>query len=171
MLHNVADNLSCMGCAFVMHHCHLLNLDAFSNAMITMYGKRTIDIHLWTMKFIDPDIVLIKLALSLFAFSENTYSYSPNISTNLTNSITILEIQNKYAEITWRYLLYRYGHYQAVKRFLNIISWLKATNILLFHVQSLVLHVNDVNSLVEQTELTLILDDVDQLFETNKSSK
>ena len=122
------------------------------------------------MKYIDPDIVLLKLALSLFAFSENTYSYSPNISTDLTNSLIILEIQNKYAEITWKYLLYKYGYHQAVKRFLKLTIWLEAMNIIISHAQSLSLYVNDINSLVEQTELTLILDDVDQILETNKTS-
>jgi hypothetical protein len=168
MLHNAANNVSCIGWSYIMDHCHLLALEAFSNAMKIMYGKRSVDIHLWAMKFIDPDIILVKLALSLFAFSESTYSYFPNISPDLTNPLIILAIQNKYAEITWKYLLYRYGHYQAVKKFLNIISWLEAINIFLFHAQSLTLYVNDVNSLVEQTELILILDDVDQLLETNQ---
>jgi hypothetical protein len=136
--------------------------------MEIMYGKRSLDIHLWAMKFIDPDIILVKLALSLFAFSESTYSYFPNISPDLTNPLIILAIQNKYAEITWKYLLYRYGHYQAVRRFLNIISWLQATTILMFHAPSLTLHVNDFNSLAEQTELTFILNDVDQILETSQ---
>ncbi len=170
ILYNAADNVSCMSCGFFMHYCHLIHHDAFLNAMTRMYGKRTVDIHLWTMKFIDPDIVLVKLAFSLFALTEITYSYSSNISNNLTNPINILEIQSKYAEITWKYLLYRYGHYEAVKRFLNLISWLGAITIFMFHAQTLALHVNDVNSLVEQTELSLILDDVDEILETNKTS-
>lgn len=45
MIHNAADNMSCMGCAFVMNHCHLLHLDTFLNTLIRMYGKHTIDIH------------------------------------------------------------------------------------------------------------------------------
>jgi hypothetical protein len=169
MLHNAADNVSCMSWAFIIHHCHLLDLDTFSNAIKIMYGKRTVDIHLWAMKFIDPDIILIKLAISLFSVSESTYSYLSNISNNLTNPINILEIQNKYAELTWKYLLYKYGHYQAVKRFLNIISWLEAVTIFMFHARSLTQHVNDVNLLVEQTELAFILDDDYQIFQTNNS--
>jgi len=168
ILRSAADNVSCIGPEFILSHCHLFNLDRFSNAIETMYGRRQIDMHVSAMKFIDPDIVLVKLGLSLFAVAENTYSYSPNISTDLTNPINILKIQNKYAELTWKYLLYRYGHYQAVKRFINLISWLEAATIYMFHIQSLTLHVNDVNSLVEKTELTLILDDADQIIETNK---
>jgi hypothetical protein len=167
ILRGAADNVSCMSAAFAMHHCHLLSLDAFSNAMKTMYGKRTVDIHLWAMKIIDPDIILTKLALSLFAVSENACSYSPNVSIEFTNPIDIFQIQSKYAEITWKYLLYKYGHYQAVKRFLNLTSWLVAITVFIYHAQSLTIHVNDVYSLVEQTELSLILEGVDQIVEKN----
>ncbi|CAF3623845.1 unnamed protein product [Rotaria sp. Silwood1] len=166
-LSNVANNVSCLDCAFVVQNFHLFALEIFSNTLEVMYGKPTVDIYRWTMKFIDLDIVLIKLALSLFAFSGNTCSYSPNISTELTDPIIILEIQNKYAEITWKYLLYRYGHYQAVQRFLNIISWLEALTIFVFHTQNLTTYINEIDLLAEQTELTLILDDIDQILPTN----
>jgi hypothetical protein len=75
-----------------------------------------------------------------------------------------LKIQNKYAEITWKYLLYRYGDYQAVKRFVNIISWFGATIRYIPYLQNISSHVNEVNSLVEQIELKLLLDDVDHIM-------
>jgi hypothetical protein len=168
ILRSAAGNVSCLGFAFITHHFHLLNLEVFSKIIEFMYGKRSLDMHLWARKFIDSDIVLIKLAISLFAISEKTYSYVPNSSTVLTNSISILHIQNKYAEITWKYLLYKYGHHQAVKRFLNLTSWLEAMTMFMFHVQTVMSHANHINTLVERTELALILDDVDEIFETNE---
>jgi hypothetical protein len=42
---------------WIVQYYHLLNLDAFTNSMIRMYGKRTFDTYLWAMKFIDPYIV------------------------------------------------------------------------------------------------------------------
>ncbi|CAF3571613.1 unnamed protein product [Rotaria sp. Silwood1] len=87
---------------------------------------------------------------------------------HLTNSINILKIQNKYVEVTWKYLLYKHGYYDAVKRYLNIILWLTSMSILTFHAQTLKAHINDVYSIIEQTELTLILDDVDQIIETKQ---
>ncbi len=167
ILRSAADNVTCIGAGFAMQHCYLYGLDAFLNALELKYGKRTVDIHLWASRFIDPDIVLIKLAISLFAFSENTCFNSSNILNDLINPINILEIQNKYAEVTWKYLLHRYGHYHAVQRFLNLILWLSSINILTIHAQTLIPHLNDIDSLVEQTELTLILDDVDQIIETH----
>lgn len=169
ILRSASDSVICMGAAFAEHYYNLFSLPKFLNAIEVTYGKRMVDIHRWAMKFIDPDVILIKLSLSLFALSETTFLYSPNISMDLTNSINILKIQNKYAEIIWKYLFYRYGHEQAVKRFLNLICWRQAINIFIFHAQNLTLHVHDVNSIVEQTELKLILDDADQILQMNKS--
>ena len=166
-LRSAADNVTCLSFGFIMQYCHLFDIDTFFRAIVAIYGRHTVDLHIWAMKFIDPDIVVCKLALALFAVTENSYAYSPNFSTNFTNYLVISEIQNKYAEVTWKYLLYKYGHYQAVKRFLNLINWLGANTVVLSHVQTIALHVSDVNSIAERTELTLLLDDLDQVLETN----
>jgi hypothetical protein len=166
ILRNAADNLCCMGGGFILQHCLLYGLDAFLSAMNRRYGKRTMDIHNWARKFIDPDIIIIKLAISLFAFSENTGCYYSNISKDLTNPLNIFEIQNKYADVTWKYLLYKYGFYDAVKRFLNLTLWLASMNILAVHAQSVAVHLNYVDSVIEQTELTLILDEVDEITDS-----
>jgi len=167
VLRSAADNVTCMGFAFIMDHGHLFDNNAFSNAVETKYGRRTIDMQVVARRFIDPDIILIKLGISLFAFSEVISLYTPNIPIVLTNPIHILEIQNKYAEVTWKYLICKYGFCEAVKRFVKLTSWLLASTIVVSHVQSLAQHINDLNSIVEQTELALLLNDVDQITEMN----
>jgi hypothetical protein len=164
VLRNAANNICCMSGEFVMNYCHLLSLDTFSNAIRTLYGRCSVDLHRWALKFVDSDIIVFKLALSLIAFSENLNSFSFN---NLMNPITTFEIQNKYVEIIWKYFLYKYGHYQSVQKFINLISWFLAITVVLSYAQNVTPHVNNVNSLVEQTELKLILDEVDQILETD----
>ncbi|CAF1008314.1 unnamed protein product [Rotaria sordida] len=74
---------------------------------------------------LDPDNTFIKLILSILAFSTTNYTvYKKNMPINLTNIKAILPIQDMYTDLTWRYLLYRYGHYQAVIRFSNLLSCL-----------------------------------------------
>ncbi len=170
ILHSAAGNVSCMVNALVIQNYSLYNLNAFCNIIISLYGKDFTDRYQWGMKFMDSDMIVIKLALSLFAFSEIAYPYYSQVLTNLTNPINILKIQNKYAEITWKYLLYRYGDYEAVKRFVNIISWFGATIRYIPYLQNISSHVNEVNSLVEQTELKLLLDDVDDIMKVNETS-
>ncbi|CAF1376801.1 unnamed protein product [Adineta steineri] len=166
LLRSAADNMSSMASIFIIHHFDLCSLESFLKIMTTMYDNRAISLSLWTMKFINPDIIIFKLALSLFALSKTTYSYSPNIPIDSTNSSIIFHIQNKYAEVTWKYLNYRYGWYEAVKHFHSIIYWLIALTMLMDDVQNFSRHVDSVDSLVELTELTLILDDVEEIIDT-----
>ncbi|CAF1204246.1 unnamed protein product [Adineta steineri] len=166
LLPTAADNISCITSMFVVHHFDLCSLDSFLKIMSTMYDNRAISLSLWTMKFINPDIIIFKLALSLFTLSKTTCLYSPNIPIDSTNSSTMFHLQNKYAEVTWKYLNYRYGWYEAVKHFHNIMCWLMALIMFMSHLQTFSTHVDSINSLVEVTELTLILDDVDEIIHT-----
>jgi hypothetical protein len=156
-----ANNVCCISSVFIMQCCLLYGLDTFLSVMSRKYGKDTMDIHIWASQFIDQDVTLIKLAISLFAFSGNTLN-------DLTNSLHSFKIQNKYADVTWKYLLYRYGFRDAIKRFLNLTHWLTSIHILAVHAQSLAPHVNDIDSVIEETELKLILDDVDEIVETDQ---
>ena len=78
ILRSAADNVTCVGTIFAIHQCRLFDLDMFTRAMNTTYGERTVELHRQAAKFIDTDLVLIKLALSLFAVSELTSFYSPS---------------------------------------------------------------------------------------------
>ncbi|CAF2928236.1 unnamed protein product [Rotaria sp. Silwood2] len=115
ILCSASNNMSCISGGFILSYCYLYGLDAFLNAVNKKFGKSLINIPSSTRKYVDPDIVVATLSISLFALSENTCYYYSNISKDLTNPLNILEIQNKYAEVRWKYLLYKYGHYEAVK--------------------------------------------------------
>ena len=163
MLRSAADRITCIGAILAIHQCRLFDFDMFSKVIYTTYGERTVELHLHAAKFIDTDLVLIKLALSLFAVSESTSFYSPSSSssTMFTDTRAILRIQNKYAEVTWKYLLHRHGYCQAVKTFLNVTRWFLAISACMFHIQTLVKHNNDLDSLVENTELALLMVGID----------
>ncbi|CAF1394814.1 unnamed protein product [Rotaria sordida] len=76
---------------------------------------------------LDPDNTFIKLILSILAFSTINYTmYKENIQINLTNIKAILPIQDMYIDLTWRYLLYKYGHHQAAIRLSNLVKCLFA---------------------------------------------
>ncbi|CAF1228938.1 unnamed protein product, partial [Rotaria magnacalcarata] len=120
------------------------------------------------MKFIDPDLVLIKIAASLFAFSNSLLILRPNYTMNSSSISTIFRIQSTYAEVTWKYLVYRYGYYQAVLRFNNLIQCLMAVTNTISESQDTQAHINDIELVVEQTEISLFLDDIEHL-DTNYS--
>ncbi|UJR20451.1 hypothetical protein I4U23_023580 [Adineta vaga] len=164
VLRGVADNVACMTGTFAIKQCQLYSLQTFFHTMKLKYNEQTMNYHLWAMKYIDSDIVVVKLAISLFALTQHSSIHTFNISINSIDTITMLNIQNTYTEVTWKYLIYRYGCLEAMKRFLNLSLWLRSITMLTHHARTLAPHINDIDSLVEQTELKLLLDDIDQIF-------
>ena len=168
VVRTAAVSVSCLGSTLITRNYPLYAIDIFKNTISNVYGEDVINKHRRSMKFIDSDTVFLKLALSLFVFSELNYSYVSIVSSDSTNVLNVLEVQNRYAEVTWKYLLYRYGHDQAVRRFLTLTSWFLATTLYIGDMQSLSPQVNNVTSLVEETELKLVLDDIDRVTEINE---
>ena len=75
------------------------------------------------------DMTVMKLFLAILSFSTFRLTRFPNTSSdNLSNIQEILRIQDAYIEITWRYLLYKYDHQQAVKCFSDFISCIFIVN-------------------------------------------
>jgi hypothetical protein len=170
ILRNAADNVSCMGSAYVTHYVNMFRLNPFYEALQTIYGTQTAALYRWTTRLVDSDLAQFKLALALFAVSESTNAFSAHSSMDFVGSLASIHIQNQYAEVTWKYLVYKHGWHGAVKRFASLTSWLVALTTLMFYAQTAQMHVNDVDTLIEKTELTLILDEADQIVSTDKDS-
>lgn len=159
ILRSAADNVTCLGAAYAINHMHLFDLQPFYKQVETIYGVSAITLYIWANRLIYSDLTEFKLALALFAVSENTNSFSSHASARFTGSLACFRLQNQYAELTWKYLTYKYGWRDAVTRFTKIASWLTAFTLFMFHASTIGLHVNDLDALVEQAELTLILDE------------
>jgi hypothetical protein len=71
----------------------------FWNYFINNYGKITVNYHRHASKFTEPDIIILKLSVALFAFSTNARTFYRNIDIEYANLNQILEIQNKAALI------------------------------------------------------------------------
>lgn len=166
VVRNAADRLSSIGGALSIGYCNLFSYEDFPITLIRVYGESTVAKTMWTLKFMNSDFILMKLGLALLAVSENIVSHPTHPFIDLQDPLAIWDIQNKYAEVTWKYLLYRYGYRDAVKQFLSLICYLTAATALTMHLQDISRHMSDVDSLVEQTEVTLISDDADQIMKT-----
>ncbi|CAF5097774.1 unnamed protein product, partial [Rotaria sp. Silwood1] len=60
----------------------------------------------------------MKLFLAILSFST---TYTNTSTTTFSSTKQILDIQDRYIELTWKYLLYKYNSNQAVKYFSNLI--------------------------------------------------
>lgn len=165
VVRSAADRVSSMGGLIGLGRCNLFGYTEFSTAITPIYGASTVAITMWAMKFFNPDIFLMKLGLALYAVSENIVSHPEHPFSDLEDPIAVWNIQNRYAEVTWKYLLYRYGYRDAVKQFLSLTSFFIAMSVLTVQLQDVSRHTSDVTTIVEQTEIKLILDDVERIME------
>ncbi|CAF4039779.1 unnamed protein product, partial [Rotaria sordida] len=98
---------------------------------------------------LDPDNTFIKLILAIIAFSTINYTmYRENAQINLINIKETLHIQDMYVDLAWQYLLYKYGHHQAV----------------IFEAHEVQKFTEMIDSIIEQTERTLFLWSKDLFF-------
>ena len=156
LLRDAVDHASCLcGNFFISHYDYLFDLKIFCKTLEEIYGLHACAFnHQSTRRLIDFDLILIKLVHSLFLLSESSVSHWSEPSEEMTNLLAVLKLQNRYADLTWKYLLYRYGDHQALQRFLQLISWLLVITVIVTKAQTLQSHLNNIEAFVEQTEFT-----------------
>lgn len=164
-LRNIADNVTCLSLGFCWNQSQIYNCSSFLNICTNSYGENFVRIIQQLSKFIDSDIIIAKLTISLFAFSNNLSLFSSNTIDKPLNTLTIYQIQNNYVEILWKYLFYKYGHYQSIQLFIHLTQCLLIAINTVFTVQNIDKHIQDITSLVEQIELASVLDDVKNINE------
>lgn len=107
---------------------------------------------------LDMDDTFVKLILAIVAFSTINYTtYKENSPLNMICTKIILNIQDKYTDLTWRYLTYKYGHQQAVSRFSNILRCLFAVIQAIVVARESPTFVEILDSVIEKTEQTLVV--------------
>ncbi|CAF1178889.1 unnamed protein product, partial [Rotaria sordida] len=111
-------------------------------------------------KRMDFDMITMKLFLAIISFSTircTIYSNTP--LENLSKIKKILDIQNKYIELLWRYLLYKYNFERSVICLSNLIRCLFAINEALAEAYDFQWYTDTIDSLVQQTQQTLNFND------------
>ncbi len=107
---------------------------------------------------IDRDITFVKLAMAMFVFSTINCASHTNIGLDyLKNVKDILHIQDNYAEIAWRYLLYKYDHKQAVVCFNNFIKSLLVINSAIIEIHQSQQYKRMVENLIEKINQQVIV--------------
>ena len=122
---------------------------------------------LHSIRFLDTDVILTKLSLALLIFSKNIFLFPARITIDRVDASSVLQIQHTYAELTWRYLLHKYNLREAVRRFVQLVQCLSAVIQTMCHLQGAQVHTDDVESVAENAELQLILNDIEGLSDTD----
>jgi hypothetical protein len=160
LIHNTSAYTAGTSANFIIRQIGFFDFPAYYNALEIMTHPNVIPAAKRIADRINFDMILIKLMLAIISFSTINFTvYSNTSPVNLTNIKQILQIQNTYAELTWRYLLYKYDHEQAVRRFSDLIRCLFAINNGLVEVEETKWFTNIIDSFVEKTEQSLSVND------------
>jgi hypothetical protein len=153
-LRGAVDNVSCLSGCFLLHQSGLITNLAFRQGLEKTYGTVPYNLTLTAISLLDQDINLVKLSLSLFAFCVNncTLFDENNLFIYITDNQALLRIQNIYAELIWKYLIYKYTFHQAVVRFNYLVRCFVVEVTIRSHLQTVRNHTDAVDSLIQKIE-------------------
>jgi hypothetical protein len=107
---------------------------------------------------ISHDHIFVKLGIAMFIFSTTNCASYTNIGLDyLKNIKDILQIQDIYAEIAWRYLIYKYDYTQAVIYFINFIKSFLVINSTIIEIQQSKQHQRMVEILIEKINQQIMI--------------
>ena len=156
LLRRTMLSVASFSCCFLAQTSQLLSNSAFFQTMEATYGSESSHYGQLTAERLDRDVVFVKLIMALLIFS--TFDCSTDRAgdqqSDPIDSRSIVDLQNRYVELTWRYLVHRYDDQQAVRCFSNLLR-------VLFTMQSSLASIEDeqysrmIDHLVQQTQTLL----------------
>ncbi len=137
--------------------------DYYTATCNEIYGVDYVQNGYQFMSKMEPNRILLKILLMILAFSTNcslvTYDHSINfINISLNNTLHLIHIQNIFITMLWKYLVYQYGHRDAIKRLIRLVkNYLDVLNQMHDNISQQ--HWKMVDNIVERTTYSLTLDD------------
>jgi hypothetical protein len=113
-------------CVFVFRESGVFYNHNTEYAVTPLYGYNNAQRTKYVTLRLDHDLTLVKLMLITLTFSSNYFMINEEdhiIRDSLLNgTFRLFGSQNVYAEILWKYMTYRYGYWEAVRRFDSMIK-------------------------------------------------
>jgi hypothetical protein len=146
---------------YLVRETNALDYSSYSVGCCNLYGQANYVEFKKYLSQLEPNGTFFKLMLLIIAFSANCSIVLPDYMENysrITSIVSIIQIQNVIVTMFWKYLIYQYGFFGAVKCFnsmikyiLNIIRWSND--------RPSSQHIDMVDAIIENTERSLTLED------------
>jgi len=158
LLRNTVEYTTGIGGAFILQQTQLFDCPAFFKSAELIFRPASVALTKHLIDQLDSDIVFIKIIFAIIAFSISNYtSYTQTTSDNLIDTKAILNIQDMYTELVWRYLLYKHNHREAVLCFSNLIRCLFLLNDSVVEAHEEQQFTDIIHSVIQSTEQKLNL--------------
>lgn len=162
IIRNTAENVTCLGAVSIWHRGQLIECPKFIQIYMNLYGDTSIEMIRSVLNRLDRDVDLMKLSISLFAFSNHSSIFSSTQSMPWINTKNVHRIQNSYCELIWKYLRSKYNYEESIHRWTNLLQcFLNATKVISEY-QLINRHVQHIETIVEETELNLVIADIEE---------
>jgi hypothetical protein len=158
LLINTVKYTTSLGGMHILRMYHLLDYPSFYSSAEIIFRPNAVAFARRAINQLDPDDTFLKIVLAILSFSTMNYTvYTKSDPTDLQDIKKVLLIQDMYAETAWRYLLYKYGHYQTVMRFSNLIRCLFLLNDAMVEAHESEQFTQMIDSVIKQTGQILSL--------------
>jgi hypothetical protein len=145
---------------FIIREVNALDYPAFLTGCNTIYGHETIESLRKFSRQLEHNGTLVKLMLLILAFSTNSsaivFDCSKDIK-SISSSIFIFDIQNMFITMFWKYLVYQYGFFEAIRWFNSFIKYILAVIQSMYEREN-AQHNVMVNTVIEQTTRLLTIE-------------
>ncbi|CAF1092323.1 unnamed protein product [Adineta ricciae] len=160
LLHSTTPYTASVSSNFIMYKIGLMNCAAYYNSLETITHSSLIPTAKRIATRLDFDVVVMKLMLAILSFSTVHYTvYTQARIENISDVKQLLNIQNIYIELTWKYLIYKYSYEQAVRCFSDMIRCVFAVNQAMVEIERIQWFTNMIDSFVQRTEDILTISD------------
>ena len=160
LLRQTVGQTSCLGATFAVHHAGLLDDPYFCRSAEVIFTEEVMSTIIPLTQSFDPDVTFLKLILSILAFSTaHSMALTEGTNTIFGNVQAIIQIQDSYVELAWKYMVYKYTDEQAVKRFCQLLRFLFNVNRTINLVNGVEAYRDLLDTVIERTEKTLSLKD------------
>ncbi|CAF0895849.1 unnamed protein product [Adineta steineri] len=166
-------NLSYVGgfnSILVFRDAEVVSSTAFKNGFPSIYGSTIANDASNVAHRTDNDVTLIKLFIPVLLFSTSYYGLTSNTVNNsfqfnrtdmdsiFSNTNRLFYIQNIYIEILFKYMIYRFGYYEASLRFAALVKSFLDQSMCILRAGEIQAHDQVIQTIVKKTEVALAFD-------------
>ena len=153
LLRHTVEYTTGVGVASMLRQVQLFANPAFFSSAELIFRPAAVVSFVRLIDQLDPDVSVVKLMCAILSFMTSRYTtYSPTVAANLSDVTAVIRIQDMYAELVWRYLLYKYNYRDAVLRFFNLIKCFFLINDSIAEAYETRKYADMINSVIESTE-------------------
>lgn len=160
LIKNNFEGIGILHGLFGLHEIDAFNDPVFLSTCHELYGSVYLTRMLSLCNRLQSDLVFVKTLIFVLIFSTNFSIVNFNNEQDIRiilNPIELIQIQNIYINILWKYMIYQYGFNKAVQCLNSLIKNILDILYIMEDLNNIKKHNQMINNIVKQTTYSLII--------------